>query len=142
MEEPTQSYFTPDEVNALIPRLEEYFQNFWLHRQNAQNILQELRKSSRDNAAFLPAEIVHQQIRQSQAHFLLEHAQKELDLIIETGCLIKDLEIGLVDFYHVSSSEDAIFLCWKYGEKKVRFWHSLNEGFASRKPLTRKLFPA
>ena len=77
-------------------------------------------------------------MRQSQAHFLLECAQKELDKIIQTGGLIKDLEIGLVDFYHISELEEEIFLCWKYGEKKIRYWHQVHEGFSGRKPLNRK----
>jgi hypothetical protein len=135
-------YFSPDEVNALIPFLEEHFQQFWAFRQNAQNILQELRKNARDARDPSSSEIATQQIRQSQAHFLLERAKKELDAILESGCTVKDLEIGLVDFPHILEyEEEEVYLCWKYGEKKVRFWHELNEGFASRKPLTRKPYP-
>ena len=66
----------------------------------------------------------------------------KMDAIMEMGCMIKDLEIGLVDFPHIlESQEEEVYLCWKYGEKKVRFWHGLNEGFASRKPLARKVHP-
>ncbi len=132
--------FTCDEVNALIPRLEEHFQNFWTLRQNAQVILQKLRKSLKEPEIENSKDVALQQIKASQAHFLLERAKKELDSIMEMGAVIKDLEIGLVDFPHVFDPvEDEVFLCWKYAEKKVRFWHSLDEGFASRKPLIRKL---
>ncbi len=133
-------FFTCDEVNALIPRLEEHFQNFWTLRQNAQVILQKLRKNLKDPQIQNSKDIAGQQIKASQAHFLLERAKKELDFILDMGGSIKDLEIGLVDFPHVlDDAEDEVFLCWKYGEKKVRFWHSLDEGFASRKPLVRKI---
>jgi hypothetical protein len=27
-------------------------------------------------------------------------------------------------------------LCWKVGEKEVKFWHRKDEGFAGRKPLS------
>ena len=135
-------YFSPDEVNALIPRLEEHFQQFWSFRQSAQNILQELRKNARDAQSTSPSDIVDQQVRQSQAHFLLERAKKELDAILEMGCAVKDLEIGLADFPHIHEyEEEEVYLCWKYGEKKVRFWHGLNEGFSCRKPLVRKSNP-
>ncbi|MBI1979631.1 MAG: DUF2203 domain-containing protein [Elusimicrobia bacterium] len=136
-----QHFFSLEEVNALIPRLEEHFQNFWGMRQNAQNILQKLRKSLKEPQEQSPRDIADQQMRTSQAHFLLEQAKKELDTILEVGGVIKDLEIGLVDFPHISEyEEDEIYLCWKYGEKKVRFWHAIDEGYTSRKPLLRK-FP-
>lgn len=132
--------FTCDEVNALIPRLEEHFQNFWTLRQNAQVILQKLRKSLKEPEIQNSKDVASKQIKASQAHFLLERAKKELDSITEMGIAIKDLEIGLVDFPHfLDPPTDEVFLCWKYGEKKVRFWHGLDEGFASRKPLIRKL---
>jgi hypothetical protein len=79
-------------------------------------------------------------MRRSQSHFLLEQAKKELDAVMETGCSVKDLEIGLVDFPHLLEfEEEEVFLCWKYGEKKVRFWHELDKGFSSRKPLLRRV---
>jgi hypothetical protein len=29
----------------------------------------------------------------------------------------------------------TVNLCWKYGERSIRFWHGLDEGYAGRKPL-------
>ena len=133
-------YFSIDEVNALIPRMEEHFQKFWAFRQNAQNMLHELRRSLKNSQSQQPKDLAYQQIKQSQAHFLLEQAKKELDFILDTGCAIMDLEMGMVDFPHVMEyEEEEVFLCWKYGEKKIRFWHGLNEDFSERKPLGRKI---
>jgi hypothetical protein len=50
------------------------------------------------------------------------------------GCLVKDLEAGLVDFYAVQDDE-PVFLCWQFGEPAVSHWHALDEGFAGRKPI-------
>lgn len=50
------------------------------------------------------------------------------------GCLVKDLEAGLVDFYAVQDDE-PVFLCWQFGEPSVSHWHALDEGFAGRKPI-------
>ena len=142
-----KNYFTPDEVNALIPRLEEHFRNFWSFRENAQTILEEFRTGGKGPRALAegneeedPEQVALGQMRRSQAHFLLEQAKKELDVIMETGCSIKDLETGLVDFPHLLEfEEEEVYLCWKYGEKKVRFWHELDQGFTSRKPLPRRV---
>ena len=29
----------------------------------------------------------------------------------------------------------ALLLCWRFGEKGIRFWHGLEEGFRGRKPI-------
>ena len=50
------------------------------------------------------------------------------------GCLVKDLDIGLVDF-PCRVGERELYLCWKRGEPHIQFWHSVEEGFAGRKPL-------
>jgi hypothetical protein len=57
-----------------------------------------------------------------------------LNRILETGCLIKDLEVGLLDFPAVIDNQD-VYLCWKLGEDRIRFYHRQDEGFAGRKPL-------
>jgi len=50
------------------------------------------------------------------------------------GIEIKDLSTGLIDFYAKRASE-VVFLCWKKGEREVAFWHTLQGGFAGRKPI-------
>ena len=50
------------------------------------------------------------------------------------GCIIKDLELGLVDFYFDYQGK-IVLLCWRYGENEIKFWHSTTSGYADRKPL-------
>src|ERR1700756_93761 len=57
-----------------------------------------------------------------------------LDRILETGCLIKDLEVGLLDFPALINNEE-VYLCWRLGEDRIRFYPRQDEGFAGRKPL-------
>jgi len=65
---------------------------------------------------------------------LAESLKAALERIQSTGCLIKDLDIGLLDFPAIINNEE-VYLCWKLGEERIRFWHRQNEGFAGRKPL-------
>ena len=60
--------------------------------------------------------------------------QKAITQIQEMGCLVKDLEMGLVDFPSLREGEE-VYLCWKFGEKRIRFYHGIDEGFSGRKPL-------
>jgi hypothetical protein len=52
----------------------------------------------------------------------------------ELGLLVKDLDEGLVDFPALRGDEEVL-LCWRLGEDEVAFWHSLEDGFAGRRPL-------
>jgi hypothetical protein len=65
---------------------------------------------------------------------LTESLKSTLSRILETGCLIKDLEVGLLDFPSLLNNEE-VYLCWKLGEDRIRFYHRQDEGFAGRKPL-------
>ena len=57
-----------------------------------------------------------------------------LERIEATGCLVKDLDVGLLDFPAILENEE-VYLCWRLGEDRIRFWHRQDEGFAGRKPL-------
>jgi len=63
-----------------------------------------------------------------------ENLVEIINRIQETGVLVKDLEMGLVDFPSLVEGEE-IYLCWKLGEDHIAFWHGVDEGFAGRKPL-------
>lgn len=67
-------------------------------------------------------------------HKLSYEFYRELEKLEKIGCIIKDLEQGLVDFY-CKFEKRNIFLCWKLGEDKIKAWHEIDAGFAGRKPI-------
>ena len=50
------------------------------------------------------------------------------------GIEVKDLGIGVVDFYTMRDGE-LVFLCWQRGEPVVGFYHTLSGGFRGRRPV-------
>ena len=60
--------------------------------------------------------------------------QSALEQIQATGCVVKDLDVGLLDFPALLNDQQ-VFLCWRLGEDRIRFYHKVDEGFAGRKPL-------
>jgi hypothetical protein len=60
-----------------------------------------------------------------------------VDQVQSFGCLIKDLDVGLVDFPTLYRGEE-VYLCWKLGESGIEFWHGVSEGFRGRKKITRE----
>lgn len=55
--------------------------------------------------------------------------------ILATGALLKDVNTGLVDFPALHEDRE-IYLCWRYGEETIRFWHEMDAGFSGRQPLS------
>lgn len=46
----------------------------------------------------------------------------------------KDIGTGLIDFPTVMEGE-AAYLCWRLGETEVAYWHTIEGGFAGRRPI-------
>src|SRR5215203_4395944 len=42
--------------------------------------------------------------------------------ILDAGVLIKDVNIGLLDFPALKDGRE-VYLCWQYGEGEIAFWH-------------------
>jgi hypothetical protein len=65
---------------------------------------------------------------------LADSLKSALETIQATGCLVKDLDSGLLDFPAIVNNQE-VYLCWRLGEERIRFYHRQDEGFAGRKPL-------
>lgn len=50
------------------------------------------------------------------------------------GITLRDIERGLIDFPALAGGRQ-VWLCWELGERDVAFWHELDSGFGSRRPL-------
>jgi hypothetical protein len=57
-----------------------------------------------------------------------------IEQVQAVGCVVKDLDIGLIDFPTEFRGEE-VYLCWKLGEPKIEFWHGVEEGFRGRKAI-------
>lgn len=60
--------------------------------------------------------------------------RQAIEQVQETGCLVKDLDTGLVDFPTFFRGVE-VYLCWKLGEPSIAFWHGVEEGFRGRKAI-------
>jgi hypothetical protein len=71
---------------------------------------------------------------QSELAGLAEVAVACVERLEEIGVVVKDLDLGLLDFPALREAR-PVELCWQVGEDEVVFWHGLGEGFAGRKPV-------
>jgi len=72
--------------------------------------------------------------RRQERDKLVAAIKEAVERIEETGCVVKDLDVGLIDFPTLIDDE-TVYLCWKLGEKRIFYWHRMDEGFARRKPI-------
>ena len=52
----------------------------------------------------------------------------------DMGIEVKDLSTGLIDFPALKDGR-VVYLCWKYNEGSIQFWHEIEAGFAGREPI-------
>jgi hypothetical protein len=57
-----------------------------------------------------------------------------IESVQEIGCVVKDLDIGLIDFPTLFRGQE-VYLCWKLDEPAIEFWHGVDEGFRGRKAI-------
>ena len=70
---------------------------------------------------------------QARAVRLIEKLRDILHEVAELGVEVKAAD-GLVDFRSKLHGR-TVYLCWKYGEERVGYFHELDAGFGGRRPL-------
>ena len=129
--------FTLEEANALLPLVKKTFD--WIDERRAEleqisRALEVLELVATSGASDGSAD--HAQYLDAKAHFdsLVEEVQAELTRLTDMGVVLRDLDQGLVDF-HALRNGRVVFLCWKRGEDDLTHWHTVESGFAGRRPL-------
>lgn len=129
---------TPAEANDLLPAITPLVQQLQgLHRsllQANEQLSTVAAKLSEGNGH--PIRSLQERLQELTEHQvqLAEAFQSALDQLQAFGGMLKDLQMGLVDFYGERDGE-VILLCWRLGEDRVGFWHPLDSGYAGRQPL-------
>jgi hypothetical protein len=120
--------FTVEEANALLPTLQEILSEVAIHRDA-------LREKAPLMEPILRAAMANGGGR-AGSEYGLEAYKLYLDVerIRELGVVLKDLNMGLLDFPHEREGR-IVFLCWHPPEERVAYWHDLDAGYAGRQPL-------
>lgn len=126
-----EKLFSPEEANELIPRLQALITDLQIAASHVRERIAEL--SAQDPS--LLDKTLRQIIKRYPDLAAPSTRMAEVVEQIESlGCLLKDIDQGLIDFPS-DNGEEIIFLCWEYGEPRVIAWHPVDGGFAARKPI-------
>ena len=118
-------YFTVEEANALLPTLEPLMKHLLTRRARASRLAQQMGETLSD----VRSNIGGMELSTLTLDFVA--IERMVYQIQSYGVLLKDANAGLLDFLSQRDGRD-IYLCWKYGEDKVEYFHELHTGFAGR----------
>lgn len=129
---PHEKLFRLDDANAIVPRLQLLMERL---QRGALRLHEEMRAVAGESGVEL-ADLSTEDLLRARpaARVLVEELEAIVREIEETGAVLKDVQLGLIDFPTERDGE-VIYLCWQFGEPEVGFWHRVDEGFAGRQPL-------
>ncbi len=122
-------YFSTKDANLVLPDVIKKFE-FALEKKNEisklEQQLQTVISTTNTFDEYIP---LKQKLNAAITQFYI--ASENLE---KTGVVIKSIDQGLLDFPSKRFDED-VWLCWKYGETEIKFWHEKESGFTGRKPI-------
>jgi hypothetical protein len=132
-------YFTFNEANAQIPILESTFARLLQLNAQLKTVYSELDDAgyAPDDEDFVidppgaPSDVIQ---TLATLRTLFDAARQSVESLTDMGCVVKQIEHGLVDWYAMRAGREVL-LCWKLGEKSVGFWHEIDAGFTGRQSI-------
>ena len=123
-----QRLFTVEEANALLPTLRNILDEVAIHRdalrEKAPHMEPILRAATKNGGGRTGSEYGVEAYKLYLA----------IGRITDLGVVLKDLDLGLLDFPHEREGR-VVFLCWHPPEESVEYWHDLDAGYAGRQPI-------
>ena len=136
--ESTGRLFSIAEVNALIPSLSALVEQQLRAQSEIEQDLAELTRLTGEP----PKSLASKPEDSSDVSRLKLHLRDRVRRyeagwveVQRLGGVVKDPRTGLVDFYGRIEGR-TVWLCWRYGEESIGYYHDLDSGFSGRRALT------
>jgi len=130
--------FTISEVNALIPTLNLIVAQQLREQSDIEQGLAELtQRGGRNFDSLEPSADDESDVQKlkSELRQRIGRYDSGWRKVRALGGIVKDPQIGLVDFYGRVEGR-VVWLCWRYGEDSVGYYHELEEGYSGRRPIS------
>jgi len=123
------SFFTTNQANSALPDVIKKFEYALAKNVEVKKIEQELQLTISTTNSFEAYVNLKQKLNSAITKFY-----ESVEILENTGVVVKSVEQGLLDFPSKRFDEE-VWLCWKYGETEIKFWHEKDSGFMGRKPI-------
>jgi hypothetical protein len=123
------SYFTINDANQALPDIIKKFEFALAKKNEVSKLEQHLQISLSVTNTFEEYVTLKQKLNSA-----ITQLYEAIEILENTGVVVKSIEQGLLDFPSKRFDEE-VWLCWKYGETEIKFWHEKDSGFMGRKPV-------
>ena len=120
-------FFTVSQANAALPEVAKKFE-MAIAKKNS------VAKAQAEMEAAVADSLERYMAAKRRLNTAVTQFYAAVETLEETGVAVKSIEQGLLDF-PAKMFDSEVWLCWKYGEDSVAFWHEKDSGFTARKPL-------
>ena len=129
-------YYAIDEANAALPEVERILAALRDQREELIALRDRVVAASPPDDE-TPTDDAAEKVRLLRLGMqgLIDQMQAGVARLVELDITLRDISTGLIDFPALVSGR-PIWLCWRLGEDDVAHWHSVDEGFDSRRPLS------
>lgn len=127
-------HFRLEEAERLLPQLEPFLREAVALKQRFDQAQAEWRQAAGRLMMLGGADLDRSKLlaQRSRRDALAARLEELIAEIQQHGCLVKDLQLGLLDFPAWFRGREVL-LCWQLGEPAIRFWHGVEEGYRGRK---------
>jgi hypothetical protein len=129
-------FFTLLEAEALLPQVDSHLRRLIelknIHEQ-LDNGINEIHHRIAMSGGMIPPRSELLELKRRKAETARD-LKTTVDAIQSTGCQIKDVDTGLIDFPTLYHGKEVL-LCWKLGEQGINFWHHVEDGFQGRRSI-------
>ena len=127
-----EKVFTVEQANALIPRMEILVRGLQVEADALRERIRDLARRHDSSITAMPlGDLIERYPELKDAASRMAEMAGQVENL---GCFLKDIDKGLVDF-PCEIEDDVVFLCWQSGERQIIAWHTIDSGFADRRPL-------
>ena len=135
-EESMVRFFTLSQAQKALPAVEKLLRDALYFRSEHQRAQEQLQEISKQITLMGGIRVDPEKIGglRSSVESSIKGLQRTIEDIQESGCLVKDLDVGLIDFPTLYHGRE-VYLCWRFGESAIQFWHGIEEGFRGRKSI-------
>ncbi|MEC0225828.1 DUF2203 domain-containing protein [Paenibacillus alba] len=130
-----KKWFSLEEANAMLPFVDQELKKMQALKRQFEDKYVELRDLKNEHAEKPSQEKDPFFVMEAALEFIQIEARGLIHNFQTTGIELKDIETGLVDFPAMLEGHEVL-LCWKQGEDRIRYYHSKEDGFAGRKPIS------
>ena len=129
-------YYAIDEANAALPEVDRILADLRDQRAELISLRDQALEATADDGEPATARAGDElRLVRLKMQGLIDQMQAGVARLVDLDITLRDIPTGLIDFPALLSGRQ-IWLCWRLGENEVGHWHSLDEGFQNRRPLT------